>query len=82
MSENNLRVDNLLSFLILSIQLSLKAIIFIAGLQTVLQKSLNYFKGTPFPQKNIPLPCLHPVPHTHAPLQQRSLSKIKTLFCV
>lgn len=57
MSEINLRVNNLLSFLILSIQLPLKAIIFIAGLQTVLQKSLDYFKGTPFPRKSIALPC-------------------------
>lgn len=71
MSEINLRVDNLLYFLILSIQLSLKAVIFIAGLQTILLKFLSYFKGTPFTQKSILLSCLHPVPHAYPPLQEK-----------
>lgn len=56
-----------MSFFILPISLSLKAVIFIAGLQTVLQNSSNYFTGISFPQKSIPLLCLRPGPHILPP---------------
>lgn len=81
MPKINFRVDDLLSFLIFSIQLSLKKLIFHSRVANSTAELFKLFQRHS-PQKNISLLRLHTVSRACAKLQQWNLSKIKTLFCV